>query len=62
MLHMMAKRVILIQQGTFKKYISVIVLTYSGKTSIAFPFPMMELVILNCLCPVCVLSEKVDFA
>jgi hypothetical protein len=43
---MMTKRVILIQQGTFNKNISVILLTYSGKTRISFPFPMMELVIL----------------
>ena len=49
MLHMMAKRVILIQQGTFNKNISVILLTYSGKISISFRFPMMELVVLVCV-------------
>jgi hypothetical protein len=46
---MMAKGVILIQQGTSNKNISVILLTYSGKTSISFPFPMMELEILVCV-------------
>jgi hypothetical protein len=49
MFHIMAKREILIQQGTFDKNISGILLTYSGKTSIDFPFLIMELVILDCV-------------
>jgi hypothetical protein len=49
MLHMMAIRVILIQKETFVKNISVILLTYFGKTSINCPFPMMELVIFVCV-------------
>jgi hypothetical protein len=60
MLHMMTKRVILIQQETFNKNISVILLTYSGKK---YRFSVSDDGASDpCLCLVCIFSEKVDFA